>query len=187
MGLACVALLLVVGCSGGTESVGGSNTETSASVVPMGGPAVEVKVTREALENMPEPWVLNTPEAAVRSYLAWTSYAYRIAQSDVATPTMTPYEEVRVDAYIQYNIQKKRLIDQTLDSIVFGKPSVGATSTLLPVKESWTYRYISVETAGKVVGGPYSASYDSTYTVVKSDTGAWRVDSVKAKALGEVK
>lgn len=148
---------------------------------------MEVRVSREALENKPEPWVLSTPEAAVRSYLAWTSYGYRIAQSDVATPTMTPYEGVRVDSYVQYNIQKNRLIDQTLEGITFGKSSVGTTSTLVPVKESWSYRYVSIETAGKTIGGPYSASYDATYTVVKSDTGDWQVDAAETTALGEVK
>jgi hypothetical protein len=37
-----------------------------------------------------------------------------------------------------------------------------------------------------VVGGPYTASYDATYTVVKK-SGHWIVDSVEAKPLGTVK
>jgi hypothetical protein len=152
----------------------------------MGAVPVEINVTKEMLASKPTALDLTTPESAVRSYLAWTSYAYRIGISDDATPTMSPYEEVRVGAYIQLNLQKGRLIDQTLMSIVFGKPSAEATHTTVSAKEEWSYRYVSVSTAGKTVGGPYTASYDSTYTLVKSGTG-WVVDSVKAKALGEVK
>ena len=182
----CVLVLVLPGCSTGAGSGSGS-TETSAGVIPHGGAAVEVRISEDALQNKPEPWALDTPESAVRSYLEWTGYAYRIARSDVATPTMTPYEEVRVDSYVQYNIQKSRIIDQTLESITFGKPSVGTTSTLVPAKETWSYRYVSIETAGKTIGGPYSASYDSTYTVVKSVDGVWQVDSGVTTPLGAVK
>ena len=124
---------------------------------------------------------------AVRSYLDWTSYAYRIGQSVVATAVMTPYEEVRVDAYNQYNIEQKRLIDQRLTSITFGKPSVGTTSTRVPAVENWTYSYLSIATGNKVLSGPFTVSYDSTYTVVKNKAGAWQVDSVLATAKGTVK
>ncbi|MCE5204139.1 MAG: hypothetical protein ABFC80_08910 [Coriobacteriales bacterium] len=179
-------VLLTFGCAGNGGSPEAGSAETSPAVVPHGGAAVEVHVTPEALADKPEPWSLSTPEEAVRSYLDWVSYAYRIGQSDVATPTMTPYQQVRVDSYVQYNIQKGRLIDQQLTDLTFGKPSVGTTSTLLPVRESWTYRYVSVETAGKTLEGPYSVSYESTYTVVKRSQG-WLVDRVEAKALGEVK
>lgn len=183
----CLLVLGLAGCSTGGAGSGSGSTEASAGVIPHGGAAVEVRISKEALQNKPEQWVLDTPESAVRSYLDWTAYAYRIARSDVATPTMTPYEEVRVDSYVQYNIQKSRLIDQTLESITFGKPSVGTTSTLVPAKETWSYRYVSIETAGETIGGPYSASYDSTYTVVKSADGVWQVDSAVTTALGEVK
>lgn len=152
----------------------------------MAGPAQKVYVSRAALASKPQPWVLKTPEAAVKSYLDWTSYAYRIATSDVATPTMSAAEAVRVDSYNQFNLEKSRLIDQTLDSISFGKASAGSTSTLVPTKEKWTYRYVSISSGGKTIGGPYSASYTATYTVVKTAKG-WVVDSVKAKALGAVK
>ena len=152
----------------------------------MAGAAADVHVMPEAVKNKPHPWILSTPESAVRSYLDWTSYAYRIGQSDAATATMGPSEGVRVDSYIQYNIEKSRLIDQTLQSVSLGTPTVGTTSTLVPTKEQWSYRYVSTQTAGKVEGGPYSASYEATYTVVKSGKN-WVVDSVAAKALGEVK
>lgn len=183
----CLLMLVLAGCSGGGAASNPGSTETSGGVIPHGGAAVEVRISEDALQNKPEPWVLDTPESAVRSYLDWTAYAYRIARSDVATPTMTPYEEVRVDSYVQYNIQKSRIIDQTLESITFGKPSVGTTSTLVPVKETWSYRYVSIEKAGETIGGPYSASYDSTYTVVESVKGVWQVDSAVTTALGEVK
>jgi hypothetical protein len=137
----------------------------------MAGPVVDVNVTKEALDSRPRPWSLTTPESSVRSYLDWTSYAYRTAQSQV----------------IQYNIQKSRLLDQTLTSITFGKPSIEASRAILPAKEKWTYRYVSIATAGETLGGPYSASYDTTYTVVRSKTGDWVVDSVEARALGKVK
>lgn len=187
--LACAALLAVAafsGCSSGGTSAGSSDASQTVGA-RMAGPIADVNVTQEALQSMPKPWVLTTPESAVRSYLDWTSYAYRIGQSQVATTTMTSYEEVRVDSCVQYNIQKKRLIDQTLTSITFGTPSVGSTSALVPAKEKWTYRYVSIETAGKTVGGPYTADYDATYTVVKSKSGDWVVDSVAVKPQGTVK
>jgi hypothetical protein len=185
--LACVVLLVVAGCSGSQGTSAGSSDASPTVGARMAGPAAEVHVSQAAIDNRPHPWVLTTPESAVRSYLDWTSYAYRIGQSTFATATMTTYEEVRVDSYVQYHIQKGQLLDQTLQSITFGTPSVGSTSTLVPAKEQWTYRYLSTETGNKTVGGPYSASYDTTYTVVKSKNGNWVVDSVKATPLGTVK
>jgi hypothetical protein len=186
--LACGALVAIAalsGCASGGSSAG--SAETSPTVgASMAGPVVDVNVTQEALQSMPKRWVLTTPESAVRSYLDWTSYAYRIGQSSVATATMAPDEEVHVNSYIQYNLQKSRLIDQTLNSITFGKPSVGSTSTLVPAKETWTYRYLSIAAGNEVVGGPFTADYDATYTVVKSKSGEWVVYSVDAKPLGTV-
>ena len=185
--LSCVALLVVAGCSNGTAgSATGSSPATPTTGSHMAGPAVDVHVTPEALASEPKPAVLDAPESTVRSYLSWTSYAYRIGQSDVASATATPTEMVRVDSYVQYNLEQLRLIDQTLKSVTFGKPSVGATSTLVPAQEQWTYRYVSIETAGKTVAGPYSAAYDSVYTVVKSKSGKWIVDSVLATPVGTV-
>jgi hypothetical protein len=153
----------------------------------MAGPAAEVHVTEAAVAAMPKRWVLTTPEDAVRSYLDWTSYAYRLGQSAVATSVMTPKQGVRVDAYCQFNIEKKRLIDQRLTSLTIGKVVAGSTSTVVPVKEEWSYSYLSTESGNKAIGGPYTASYDSTYTVVKNKKGLWVVDSLKATARGTVK
>lgn len=184
--LLCASVIVIAGCSPAAES-SASAEETAAVGANMAGASVDVNVLDSAIAAMPKKWVLTTPESAVRSYLDWTAYAYRIGQSKYAVPTMTTYEEVRVDSYVQFNFQKKRLIDQTLDSITFGKQSMEATRVLLPAHEEWTYSYVSIEVAGKVVGGPYKASYDTTYTVVKSDKGGWLVDSVEAKAIGTVK
>jgi len=175
-------MLVMTGCNG--------SADTNAPIGRnMAGPAQTVVIAKSALESRPKPWVLATPEAAVRSYLDWVSYAYRIAQSEVATPTMSPTQEVRVDSYVQYNLESSRLIDQRLVAITFGKLSVGQTHTIVPAKESWAYRYVSIKApGGTTIGGPYTASYDTTYTVVKSHKGsAWVVDAVDVKALGKVK
>ena len=188
--LAGVALLVMAGCSGGASGTGtsvGSAIASAPAGANMAGPAQQVVISRQVLDNRPQPWALATPESAVRSYLDWISYAYRIAQSEVATPTMSAQQEVRVDSYLQYNLEKSQVLDQTLKSITFGKPTVGTTSTLVPAKEQWTYRYVSIKTVDETVGGPYSASYSTTYTVVKTGQGNWVVDAVAVKALGPVK
>jgi len=181
-------MLASAGCSNGAQANGnGASSEATASTsAHMAGPAIEVHIPQSAVDNAPAPWDLRTPESAVRSYLAWISYAYRIGQSGVATPTMTAFEEVRVDSYNQFNLEKSRLIDQTLNSITFGAKSTGATSTLVPAKENWTYSYLSVAEGNKSLGGPYSVSYDTTYTVVKTARG-WLVDSGEAAPEGTLK
>lgn len=193
-GVAAAACLVVVVLLSGAASSGcgsggnaGSAEETRTIGARMAGPVVDVNVTPEALASKPKPWVLSTPESAVRSYVDWVSYAYRIGQSEVAEPTMTSYEEVRISSYVQYNIQKSRLLDQTLESIEFGTPSVEGTRAVLPAKEKWKYRYVSIEIAGKTIGGPYSQTYEATYTLVRNEQGDWVVDSVDAKAAGKVK
>lgn len=153
----------------------------------MAGPVQKVVISKTTVDAKPGPWALSTPQATVRSYLDWVSYAYRIADSSVASRTMSPEEGVRVDAYAQLNLQKSRLLDQRLETIVFGKASVQATATLLPAREHWTYRYVSISEAGKTIGGPYTIDYDTTYTLVRAGKSNWVVDSVKAKALGEAK
>ncbi len=183
-------MLALTGCSGGTEGANSGPGSVEATVAPgsgMGGPAVDVNVSQAVLDAKPKPADQTTPESAVRSYLDWTSYAYRIGVSAVATSTMTGPEDVRVDSYIQINLQRARLIDQALASITFGKPSVGTTSTLVPAKEQWTYSYLSIAIGNKVLDGPYTVAYDTTYTVVKDSKGVWLVDSVKATPLGPVK
>lgn len=179
-----VLLALGLGVSTGCTSEE-ADGEAEASGAGMGGPVVEVQVTEEALASEPETIDLSTPEAAVRSYLDWISYAYRIAQPRVALPTMTSYQEVRVDAYIQYNIQKGRLIDQTLVSLEVQDVREGEESVEVVVKEEWSYDYVSVKNAGEVISGPHEAEYDAVYTVVQQGDD-WVVDAVEATALGPV-
>lgn len=191
--LACVLLALLLAASGCTKKApatkgnGASSDATATTSGHMAGPPVEVHIPQSAIDNAPAPWNLSSPETAVRSYLAWVTYAYRIGQSVVATPTMSASEEVRVDSYNQFNLEKSRLIEQTLKSIEFHDANITKTKAVLPVKESWTYSYLSVEEGNKSIGGPYSISYNTTYTVVKNQKGGWVVDSVQAKALGKVK
>jgi len=181
------ALFALAGCASGSSGTASGSAETSSAVGHgMGAIDQTVTISATAFRTRPKPWVLATPDSAVRSYLDWTSYAYRITESIVATPTMSAGQEVHVDSYIQLNLQKSQLIDQSLESITFGKPSVEGTHTLVPVKEKWSYRYVSTKEVGKTIAGPYSASYDSTYTLVKSGKD-WIIDSVEAKAIGEVK
>jgi len=129
---------------------------------------------------------LTTPESAVRSYLDWTDYAYRIGASDVATRTMGPSEEVRVNSYLEMNKEQGRLIDQRLVSITFGQGSVDGTTATLPAHEQWRYRYLSL--ADEKPQSPlYSATYDTTYTVVATGPGHWVVEDVEAKSRGTLK
>lgn len=185
--LACVAVFALAGCSGGTGTGTGSQNATTTAGAHMAGPAVDVHILQSAVNARPKPWVLTSPKSAVRSYLDWTTYAYRTGQSIFATATMSANEEVRVDSYIQLNIQKARLIDQKLTSMTFGKESKGATGTVVPATEEWTYNYLSIDTGNKVLEGPFTASYATKYTVVKNDKGDWVVDSVQATAKGTVK
>jgi hypothetical protein len=185
--LVFVVLVLAAGCSNDV-SAGTAARETTPTVgAHMAGPVIDVNVTPAVLAATPAPWDLTSPSSAARSYLEWTAYAYRTAQSSVATPTMSSAEQVRLDSYIQYNLEKSRLIDETLVSITFGIPSTTASGTVLPAKEKWTYSYLSVEPGNKVLGGPFTASYESTYTVVKTARGEWVVDSAVAKPTGTVK
>ena len=132
----------------------------------------------------PAPHDLATPESAVRSYLDWVSFSYRMANSEIPTATMTPEEGVRVDAYIQLNRMQGRGIDQKLVSFEVRSVSEGATNALLAVTETWQYRYFSLETL-EYLTGVLSASYETTYTLVRSEAG-WLVDSVEATPGGEV-
>lgn len=138
----------------------------------------------------PPPMTNRGPEQAVYSYLLWISFAYRILNSAVASPTYSIWEEVRVDSYVQYNKQQGRAIDQRLLLLKLKRKPVISNDTTATVAavERWKYRYISLET--KEYSSPwYDVTYDTTYTVVrdKDRGGAWVVDKVEAKARGEVK
>lgn len=180
------ALLVSAGCSKSPEAE--QPTEEEKKGFGMGGIDQPIAILAEAINNKPAPWDLGTPESAVRSYLDWVSYGYRIAESDVASLTQSPYQLVRTDAYVQANLQQERLLDQTLTSITFGEASIDGDKAVLPAQEEWSYRYVSIVEAGKTVDGPHTAKYETTYTLVKSEDGTgWVVDTIDVKALGEVK
>lgn len=146
-----------------------------------------------ATPQAPPPPKQSTPEAAVRSYTEWISYAYNILDSEVATQTMTPEEGVRVDSYIEFNRQQGRAIEQKLTSFeVKGTkklPSAGkkGASAKVVTFERWRYRYIDTKTR-TYVSPLYTASYDATYTVALDPKGGlWRVDRVDVESRGPVK
>jgi PBP1b-binding outer membrane lipoprotein LpoB len=139
-----------------------------------------------AFPSRPATPQLATPEDAVRSYLAWTSYAYRMANSDIATPTMSPDEEVRVNSFVELNNEQQRVINQVLDSIDFRKLSVVGTTTIVPTSEKWQYSYISKKNQ-QSISPTFPVSYDATYTVIQLGKNKWVVDSVLATVTaGEI-
>ena len=129
----CTALIAVAGCTANVQGTGTGSTDTSAAVSAcMAGPAVQVNIPESAVTAKPKPSDLSTPRSVVGSYLYWVSFAYRIATSGAATPTMGATEAVRVDSYIQSNLEKKRIVDQSLTKIAFGTSTTEATHTLAP-------------------------------------------------------
>ena len=134
----------------------------------------------------PAAWDLSSPESAVRSYLDWTTFAFRMVNSDAATPTMSAEEEVRVNSYVQLNKEANKLINQRLLEVRFGSVSEVGTRTVLPAKESWEYSYLAIDSL-KSLTETLSVSYDTTYTLISPRPGVWVVDSVEARPLGEVK
>ena len=189
--LAGIAIALLVGVvfmvtrSTGNDGPDAS-AEPSATVgSAMAGPVADVVVSKEALASVPDSVDLSTPENAVRSYLDWSSYAYRTAQSSAAIPTMSTYQEVRVDAGIQGYIQKGCLLDMKVVSLTFREPREDAERVHVPVRESWEYSYVSISEPGKVISGPHEVTYEATYTVIPQGDD-WVVDEVKSTALDTV-
>ena len=133
---------------------------------------------------MPPPAEHATPESAARAYLDWVSFAYRMVNSEIATPVMTAEEWVAVDAYIQLNRQEGRAIEQSLISFEVRSQSAETTSAVLAAREEWLYRYFSVDTLA-YESEPIRASYETTYTLVLEDRG-WLVADVEAAPLTEL-
>jgi hypothetical protein len=127
----------------------------------------------------------STPKTAVLTYLDYTSFAYRMVNSDLASAVASPYEGVRVDSYIELNREKDRGIEQQLMTFTQRSESKVATTVLLAVREDWKYRYFSLTTK-RYTTPMYDASYDTTYTLVKRPQGGWYVDKVDAKPLTAV-
>ncbi len=127
---------------------------------------------------------LSTPENAVLAYLKAVSSAYATGNSEVASATMTPEEGVRVDAYIQFNAQQERAIEQRLLAFTVGDVSEDATGAVVTATEEWAYRYFVPKT-GDYSSDELSASYDTTYTLTLIDRG-WIVSAVEASPHGDV-
>ncbi len=129
---------------------------------------------------------LTTPESAVRSYLDWSSFAYRMANSDVASTTCTPMWGVHVDSYIQLNRENgAKTLEQRLTKFEKRSESTEGTRAVVAAYEEWDYRYFSLD-GQKWISPLYKASYDTTYTLV-SEGGRWLVDHVAANPLTELK
>ncbi len=125
---------------------------------------------------------LSEPESAVKSYTDWISYAYRVLDSDVATHTFTSYEEVRVNSYVQYNLQQGRGIEQFLADYDYDLVATTDATATVVGSEFWRYRYFALD-GSRYLTEPREASYDVTYTVVLGEDGLWRVDKVEVKRL----
>lgn len=171
-----------VGCgsSGPKPAPSPSSSRGSMSSAP-----ATVAPPTQGITRPPAP-VFDTPRQAVDSYLAWVSFAYVMANSDVATAAFSPQEEVRVNSYVELNKQKNQRIDQRLKSIKTGAEVKQGKNVLLPAREVWTYRYLELNSA-KALSPEYTATYDTTYTLIPRGGGGWIVDSVEANAIGEVK
>lgn len=137
---------------------------------------------------VPPPPMLRNPRSAVYSYSLWISFAYRVMNSDVATIAFSPYEEVRVNSYVQYNKEKGRALDQVLrEQKVKQVKQVSETTATVATAEKWKYRYIDIN-SGAYDGPWLDATYDVTYTVVYDrKRPGWLVDKVDALPKGTVK
>lgn len=147
---------------------------------------VNMQVLKEiAPAPQPDAPDLTTPRHAVKSYTDWMSYAYRVMDAQVATMVMGPYEEVHVDSYIQYNAQRDKGIEQSLQQADYKVVSAAATSAVLAGTEHWLYRYFAMD-GTRYLTDPTDASYEITYTVGRRSDGRWLVDKVRAKRLDPV-
>lgn len=170
---------LLTGCGSGAANGGGSAKRSEDMTAGEFPESIPPSVT------VPPPPMLDSPRAAVLSYLLWISYAYRVLNSEVASATFSVNEEVGVNSYVQKNKEEGTALDQRLVDLKINKmQSAGATATL-EAREVWRYRYIDRAT-GRYSSEPLDAVYDTVYTVVKNkETGSWQVDDVKATVVGE--
>jgi hypothetical protein len=171
--MACIALAGWVAAVSAACQPATPAAEAPASAAAVGAPV------------QPAPRDMSTPEAATLSYLEWVSYSYLIADAEVPVATMTAAEAVRVDAYIQLNRMKGQGIHQMLESFAVSSVKQDPTGASVVARESWRYRYFSLETH-EYTGGWLAASYDATYTLVPGPEG-WLVDRVDVTALESVR
>jgi hypothetical protein len=172
--LAALLLAVVLGTAG--LLVGCAESASTASD-GVGTPLTEAVV--------PAPPDLSAPVPAVRSYLAWAGFSYRMANSEISSRTMGPYEGVRVDSYIQLNREKNQGMEQELTAFTPVEATRSETSALVTASEAWRYRYFSLDKR-RYLTPWYAASYEATYSVIATQ-GVWLVESVEATALTPVK
>ncbi|MDO8986671.1 MAG: hypothetical protein Q7V14_00405 [Coriobacteriia bacterium] len=163
---AIFAFMLIVGCS--SADTAKDSLPTTVKAVPA-----------------PSKYDLSTPESAVRSYLAAIAFAYRTGDSEVASATMTPWEGVRVDSYIELNRQQGRGIEQKLTAFRVLDSSGEVPTMTVTANESWAYRYFALSD-GRYQSEELTAAYHSQYTVLNSGD-IWQVDKVQVTPAGEVK
>lgn len=163
-----------------------------AAVVPLAGCASKASSAPPAAgDKVPSPvrpalWDLTTPEKAVKSYLDWTTIAYRMANSDLASRTADPNEQVHVDSYVELNKENgNKGIDQHLQDFQIVSSSREGTAVIIVTKETWAYRYFSLADQTYITPR-YTARYDATYTVGAGPAGGWVVAAVQATALDPV-
>jgi hypothetical protein len=161
-----------------TESAGSSTAATGMATGPTG----TVPAAGMARPAAPR---FSTPLKAVESYLSWVSFAYESADSDVASMTFSPREEVRVNSYVQLNKERARRIRQRLVRFE-ASPLRGDPRAVVRARETWEYRYLDLTTS-RALSPTYTASYVVTYTLTPRTRGGWIVDSVEATPLGSVK
>ncbi|PKQ29024.1 MAG: hypothetical protein CVT60_07495 [Actinobacteria bacterium HGW-Actinobacteria-10] len=162
---ALCAALLAAGCSGSPDA-------PVAGTVGPARPPTHVDRT--------------TPGSAVRAYLDGITYTYRMANSDAASDTMTPYEFVRVDAYVELNRQEGRALEQTLTAFDVREVTGREPTMTVSTHEEWLYRYFSVENM-EYLSEDTTATYEADYTVIRQDDGLWLVNDVEVTPIGEVK
>ena len=75
---------LLAGCTSKAPATSETPSD-SKSGYGMGGVEQKIYISKAAVVDTPRPWNLKTPESAVRSYLDWVSYAYRVGESEAAT------------------------------------------------------------------------------------------------------
>ncbi len=77
------------------------------------------------------------------------------------------------------NKQRNQGIAQQIVALdIIGVRVVEPTATV-SAKERWRYRYFALDTQA-YTGPEHTASYDSTYTLVREPDRGWVVDSVEA-------
>lgn len=103
----------------------------------------------------------------------------------MASHTMSPEEGVRVDSYVQLNIERGRRIAQRLVRFDARPAKVDGVRALVGAREVWDYRYLALDGL-RSISETKTATYETTYTVIRSEPGSWIVDTVQAEPVGTV-